>query len=89
MYGTDHAVPSPRLADLIDGVNDADGDVRVVMETLADYVEGQDAGGRDLARRTALGCPGQHADERHLGADGPEAAPRRGPNACSSATPSP
>lgn len=41
MYGTDHAVPSPRLADLIDGVNDAEGEVRVVMETLADYVEGQ------------------------------------------------
>ena len=38
MYGTDHAVPSPRLADLIDGVNAGDGDVRVQMETLAEYV---------------------------------------------------
>ncbi|MBA3234563.1 MAG: alpha-mannosidase, partial [Chloroflexi bacterium] len=38
MYGTDHAVPSPRLADLIDGVNAGGGDVHVRMETLAEYV---------------------------------------------------
>ncbi len=38
MYGTDHAVPSPRLADLVEGVNALNGDVRVRMETLADYV---------------------------------------------------
>ena len=36
MYGTDHAVPSPRLADLVEGVNALDGDMRVRMETLAD-----------------------------------------------------
>ncbi|MGK2851770.1 MAG: alpha-mannosidase [Candidatus Limnocylindrales bacterium] len=38
MYGTDHAVPSPRLADMVDAVNALDSDVRVRMETLADYV---------------------------------------------------
>ncbi len=42
MYGTDHAVPSPRLADLIDEVNAADGPVSVRMETLADYVAAQE-----------------------------------------------
>ena len=42
MYGTDHAVPSPRLADLIDEVNAADGPVSVRMETLAEYVAGQE-----------------------------------------------
>ena len=37
MYGTDHAVPSPRLADLVDAVN-ADGSPVVVrIETLAEY----------------------------------------------------
>jgi len=37
MYGTDHAVPSPRLADLVDDVNRAGGDIEVRLETLADY----------------------------------------------------
>ena len=39
MYGTDHAVPSPRLADLVDAVNAGSGDVEVRLETLADYLE--------------------------------------------------
>ena len=43
MYGTDHAVPSPRLADLIDGVNADAGPVTVRMETLAEYVAAQEA----------------------------------------------
>ena len=38
MYGTDHAVPSARLADLVDGVNTAGGDIEVRMETLATYL---------------------------------------------------
>ena len=37
MYGTDHAVPSPRLADLVDSVNAAGGGIEVRVETLADY----------------------------------------------------
>ena len=37
MYGTDHAVPSPRLADLVDQVNRERDDVEVRLETLADY----------------------------------------------------
>ena len=37
MYGTDHAVPSPRLADLVDAVNARDDGIEVRLETLADY----------------------------------------------------
>ncbi len=43
MYGTDHAVPSPRLADLVDAVNADDSPVVVRMETLADYAARADA----------------------------------------------
>jgi mannosylglycerate hydrolase len=44
MYGTDHAVPSPRLADLVEEVNGVGGDIVVRLETLADY-----AGRHDVA----------------------------------------
>ena len=37
MYGTDHAVPSPRLADLVEAVNRERDDVVVRLETLAEY----------------------------------------------------
>ena len=37
MYGTDHAVPSPRLADVVDAVNASDNGIEVRLETLADY----------------------------------------------------
>ncbi len=37
MYGTDHAVPSPRLGDLVEAVNRDDAGVEVRLETLADY----------------------------------------------------
>ena len=37
MYGTDHAVPSARLADLVDALNRDDAGVEVRLETLADY----------------------------------------------------
>ncbi len=39
MYGTDHAVPSPRLADLVEDVNAGGGSVEVRMSTLAEYLE--------------------------------------------------
>jgi mannosylglycerate hydrolase len=39
MYGTDHAVPSPRLADLVEAVNADDSPVVVRMETLAEYAD--------------------------------------------------
>ena len=42
MYGTDHAVPSPRLADLVDAVNRDDDSVDVRLETLADYAARSD-----------------------------------------------
>ena len=37
MYGTDHAVPSPRLADVVDAVNARNDGIEVRLETLADY----------------------------------------------------
>ena len=42
MYGTDHAVPSPRLAEIVAGVHDAQpaGGVEIRIETLADYIAG-------------------------------------------------
>ncbi|HUP54190.1 MAG TPA: alpha-mannosidase [Methylomirabilota bacterium] len=43
MYGTDHAVPSPRLADLVDAMNADASSVVVRMETLADYAARSDA----------------------------------------------
>ena len=39
MYGTDHAVPSPKLADLVDLVNAAGGDVEVRLATLTEYLD--------------------------------------------------
>ncbi len=51
MYGTDHAVPSPQLADLVDLVNAADGEVEVRLATLSEYLE------RDRERH-----PGPHGD---------------------------
>ncbi|MEJ7748241.1 MAG: hypothetical protein WKF56_03000, partial [Candidatus Limnocylindrales bacterium] len=38
MYGTDHAIPSPRLADLVDGVNTERGHIEVRIETLDEYL---------------------------------------------------
>lgn len=49
MYGTDHAVPSPRLADLVDLVNDAAGEVEVRLATLTEYLA------RDRQRHPGLG----------------------------------
>ena len=51
MYGTDHAVPSPRLADLVDAVNADDSPVVVRMETLAEYAARADAGAPGAAER--------------------------------------
>jgi 2-O-(6-phospho-alpha-D-mannosyl)-D-glycerate hydrolase len=39
MYGTDHAVPSPRLADLVDLVNAGESDVEVRLSTLSEYLD--------------------------------------------------
>jgi alpha-mannosidase len=39
MYGTDHAVPSPKLADLVDLVNASGGDVEVRLATLTEYLD--------------------------------------------------
>jgi len=45
MYGTDHAVPSPRLVDLVEEVNRTHATVEVRLETLAEYAQGAaDAG---------------------------------------------
>ncbi|HET9082864.1 MAG TPA: hypothetical protein VFN41_00560 [Candidatus Limnocylindrales bacterium] len=39
MYGTDHAVPSPKLADLVELVNASGGDVEVRLATLTEYLD--------------------------------------------------
>ena len=39
MYGTDHAVPSPMLADLVELVNASDGEVEVRLATLTEYLD--------------------------------------------------
>lgn len=39
MYGTDHAVPSPMLADLVELVNASEGDVEVRLATLTEYLD--------------------------------------------------
>src|SRR4029077_14492815 len=45
MYGTDHAVPSPRLAGIVSEANTRRDDIGVRIETLTDYVRSFDAGG--------------------------------------------
>jgi len=52
MYGTDHAVPSPRLADMVDEVNRGDDTIDVRLETLADYVERTETDDRPPLRWT-------------------------------------
>jgi len=39
MYGTDHAVPSPKLADLVELVNASGGDLEVRLATLTEYLD--------------------------------------------------
>jgi alpha-mannosidase len=50
MYGTDHAVPSPRLADLVEAVNREATDVEVRLETLADYAARPETDERPVQR---------------------------------------
>ncbi len=52
MYGTDHAVPSPRLADLVDAVNARDDGIEVRLETLADYAVRPEPDDRPFPRWT-------------------------------------
>ena len=71
MYGTDHAVPSPRLADLVDAINADDSPVVVRLETLAEYaartdIEPSGGAGAHWTRRAPLRGPREHADERHV-----------------------
>ncbi len=47
MYGTDHAVPTPQLADLVAQFNQVSSGVQVRLETLADYMTGHEPGGRE------------------------------------------
>ena len=45
MYGTDHAVPSPRLAEIVADANTRRDDIVVRIETLTDYIRSFDADG--------------------------------------------
>jgi alpha-mannosidase len=54
MYGTDHAVPSPQLADLVERANAAHGPVKVELQTLSDYLERDGPHPNDDPTRAAL-----------------------------------
>ncbi|MEA2519325.1 MAG: 2-O-(6-phospho-alpha-D-mannosyl)-D-glycerate hydrolase, partial [Chloroflexota bacterium] len=43
MYGTDHAVPTPRLAQLVDEANGRRDDIAVRIETLTTYIRSYDS----------------------------------------------
>ncbi|HEX5823143.1 MAG TPA: hypothetical protein VFY18_01670 [Candidatus Limnocylindrales bacterium] len=48
MYGTDHAVPSPRLAEIVADANGRRDDIVVRIETLTRYIHGFDAAAADV-----------------------------------------
>jgi mannosylglycerate hydrolase len=49
MYGTDHAVPSPRLAQIVADANTRRDDIAVRIETLSTYIRAFDAADADPA----------------------------------------
>ncbi len=49
MYGTDHAVPSPRLAQIVEDANAQRDDIAVRIETLTTYIRAFDAAVADPA----------------------------------------
>jgi mannosylglycerate hydrolase len=53
MYGTDHAVPSPRLASIVAEANAQRDDVVVRIETLSDYIRAFDASAAAIDRSAA------------------------------------
>ncbi|MEO8208288.1 MAG: alpha-mannosidase [Chloroflexota bacterium] len=59
MYGTDHAVPTPRLADLVGAFNQDNSGVEVRLETLADYIAGHEARDREPGHRPMLRWAGE------------------------------
>jgi alpha-mannosidase len=50
MYGTDHAVPSPRLAEIVAAVNAGREDVAIRIETLGTYIRAFDAAAADATQ---------------------------------------
>ena len=50
MYGTDHAVPSPRLAAIVADANSRRDDIAVRIETLDTYIRGFDPAASDPAQ---------------------------------------
>ena len=57
MYGTDHAVPSPRLASLVAEANARRSDVTVRIETLTEYIRAFDAVVADPAQPDPATAP--------------------------------
>jgi alpha-mannosidase len=57
MYGTDHAVPSPRLASTVAEANAQRDDVVLRIETLSDYIRAFDAALRDPAQPDPAEAP--------------------------------
>ena len=54
MYGTDHAVPSPRLAEIVADANARRDDIVVRIETLTEYIRSFDT---DAAARASVPAP--------------------------------
>ena len=84
MYGTDHAVPTPELADLVERVNAAHGPVAGRARDPVGLPRARRAAPRrrpdpnGLVGRAPVRGPGQHAHERDLGTGRPEARGRPG-----------
>src|SRR6185369_10948936 len=57
MYGTDHAVPSPRLARIVADANAQRDDIAVRIETLSDYIRAFDAAVADPAVASPAPAP--------------------------------
>ena len=57
MYGTDHAVPSPRLAEIVADANSRRDDVEVRIETLSQYIRAFDAAADAGATPAAADIP--------------------------------
>ncbi len=57
MYGTDHAVPSPRLASIVADANARRDDIVVRIETLTQYIRAFDAAAADPVRTGMADAP--------------------------------
>ena len=64
MYGTDHAVPSPRLPAIVADANSRRSDIAVRIETLSTYIRAFDAAAADPAIPDPASAPGRTGELR-------------------------